>query len=246
MIQRLKLSALYLGNVYEISFVFQWLRKGMLEVGFKPKGIFFDLDGTLVDSSEAYLEAARVSFRSIGQTPPTKEMMLEIPRRLEQGFPITDITNGETKRFLKMYLRTYYTVTPKKTKLLPNVKAALKTLSLRSKLAVVTMRYVPRQSIIRELEFFGISEYFAQVVTSLGGFKPKPSPEALLHCVKTFGLISGECVMAGDSVNDIRAGKAAGIPTVAVLSGLFGCEELEKEKPDLILNDVTALPEHVI
>ena len=49
----------------------------------------------------------------------------------------------------------------------------------------------------------------------------------------------------GDSVIDVRAGKAAGAKTAAVLSGLYGYDELVKEKPDLILNDVTELPKFI-
>ena len=54
-----------------------------------------------------------------------------------------------------------------------------------------------------------------------------------------------DCVIAGDSVIDIRAGKAAGAKTVAVLSGLYSQKELAEEKPDLILKDITWLPNHV-
>jgi phosphoglycolate phosphatase-like HAD superfamily hydrolase len=46
----------------------------------------------------------------------------------------------------------------------------------------------------------------------------------------------------GDSVADVRAGKNAGAKTIAVLSGIFTREELEKEKPDLIINDINELP----
>jgi phosphoglycolate phosphatase-like HAD superfamily hydrolase len=53
------------------------------------------------------------------------------------------------------------------------------------------------------------------------------------------------CIIVGDSVNDIRAGKAAGAGTVALLSGLFQFEELIKECPDLILKDITVLPEYI-
>lgn len=52
-------------------------------------------------------------------------------------------------------------------------------------------------------------------------------------------------MIVGDSVIDIKAGKAAGAKTVAVLSGLFARDELALENPDLILNDVTQLPNHV-
>jgi beta-phosphoglucomutase-like phosphatase (HAD superfamily) len=33
----------------------------------KAKGIFLDLDGTIVDSTEAYIEAARIAFQAVGQ-----------------------------------------------------------------------------------------------------------------------------------------------------------------------------------
>jgi phosphoglycolate phosphatase len=220
-------------------------QREMLDNGFKAKGIFLDLDGTIVDSTEAYLEAARVSFRAIGQMPAADETALEIPRRLEQGFPIDDITYGETKRFLSTYLKTFYAVTRHKTRLMPDVKAALEALAEKRKLALITMRYVPKQSIRRELEFFGISRYFSYVVTALDTTKPKPSPEALLDCVRTLDVDISDCVIAGDSVNDVRAGKAAGARTVAVLSGLYQSSELAKEEPDLILNDVTTLPNFI-
>ena len=33
----------------------------------KVDGLFFDLDGTIVDSREAYFEAAKIAFHTIGQ-----------------------------------------------------------------------------------------------------------------------------------------------------------------------------------
>ncbi len=209
------------------------------------KGIFLDLDGTIVDSKEAYFEAARIAFQCIGQAPPEAKVALEIPRRLEQGLAMTDITNGDTKKFLKIYFQTYYQVSHEKTKLIPNVSATLDALSQKAKLALITMRYAPKQAIIKELECFGISQYFTHVVTALDTAKPKPSPEALINCVKALDVDICDCMIAGDSVSDVRAGKAAGARTVAVLSGLFHCEELIKERPDLILSDVTALPNFI-
>ena len=211
----------------------------------KAKGIFLDLDGTIVDSTEAYVEAARIAFQTIGQTPPSNKIALEIPKRLEQGFSITDIVNGYSKKFLSVYLKTYYLITKQKTRLIPNVSATLEALSEKHKLALITMRHVPKQAIIKELEFFGISKYFSIAVTAMDTFKPKPSPEALISCVQALDAEMCDCIMTGDSVNDVRAGKAAGARTVAVLSGLFQSEELVKERPDLILNDITALPKFI-
>jgi phosphoglycolate phosphatase len=217
----------------------------MNENGLKAKGIFLDLDGTIVDSTDAYIEAARIAFQSIGQNPPVKLTALEIPRRLELGLSLSEITNGYAKKFLSSYFRTYYLISKEKTKLIPNVEATLATLSQKAKLALITMRHAPKQSIIKELEFFGVSQYFTHVVTALDTSKPKPSPEALINCVKALNVDICDCMIAGDSVSDVRAGKAAGARTVALLSGLFHMEELIEEKPDLILDSVISLPNFI-
>ena len=208
----------------------------------KVKGILFDLDGTIVDSKQAYVEAARAAFESAGQKPPETRDSLEIPRRLEQSLPINDIVRFDVQRFLDVYLKTYYNVTRTTTKLVPNVEAAMQVLSGKAKLALITMRFVPKTAVIEELERFGLAEYFTYVVTALDTHKPKPSPEALIKAVKALDVNMCDCVIVGDSVIDMRAGKAAGAMTVAVLSGLFSREELSRETPDLILKDVTELP----
>ena len=211
----------------------------------KAKGIFFDLDGTIVDSREAYYEAAQTAFQAMGQEPLEKEASLEIPRRLEQKQPINDLIKGDARKFLRVYLKAYYSITTEKAKPLPSVSTALETLSTKAKLALITMRSVPKESIINELEGFGIAKYFTYVVTALDTHKPKPSPEALIKCVKALDVQICDCVIVGDSISDVRAGKAAGAKTVAVLSGLFSRQELAKENPDLIIKDATALPNFI-
>ena len=208
----------------------------------KVKGILFDLDGTLVDSKQAYVEAARAAFDFARQKPPEMRDSLEIPRRLEQGLPINDIVRFDVQRFLDVYLKTYYNMTRTTTKLVPNVEAALQVLSGKAKLALITMRFVPKTAVIEELEAFGLAEYFTYVITALDTHKPKPSPEALIKAVKALDVNMCDCIIVGDSVTDMKAGKAAGAMTVAVLSGLFSREELARETPDLILRDVTELP----
>ncbi len=219
--------------------------KRMIQQKLKAQGIFLDLDGTIVDSKGAYLEAAKIACESIGQKAPELKAALEIPRRLEQGLGITDITNGETKKFLKVYLKAYYSATQQKTKLIPNIAETIENLSTKAKLAVITMRYVKKQAVEKELRYFGVLKYFSNVVTALDTEKPKPSPQALIKCADALNLDICNCVIAGDSINDIRAGKAAGATTIGVLSGLFYIEELTKENPDLIIKDINTLPNFI-
>lgn len=207
------------------------------------KGIIIDLDGTLVDSRQAYLEALKIAFTAIGQKTVSIEIVTEIPRRLEQNLPISNLMdNVDVEKFLRVYLETYYNSTATKTKPLPNVTETLKKLSGKARLALVTMRCVPRDKVEEELEKFGLAKYFQTVITAVDGCLPKPSPEALFKGARQLGVDIGECAVVGDSVADVRAGKNAGAATVAVLSGIFAREELEKEKPDLILKSINELP----
>jgi len=216
------------------------MEKPKLEV----KGIILDLDGTIVDSREAYVEAAKAAFAAIRQENVDIEIAIEIPRRLEQNLSINNMINGiNAKKFLHAYLKSYYKVTAIKTKPIPNVSETLKKLSQKAKLALVTMRHVPREKVIRELENFGLAKYFQLVVTAFDTSQPKPSPEALIRCAKQLGIQISECAVVGDSVADVRTGRNVGAKTVAVLSGIFTREELEMEKPNLILKSINELPD---
>ncbi len=210
---------------------------------FKAKGIFFDLDGTIVDSKPAYLEAARIAFATLGKRPLENPVALEIPRRLEQCLSIDDLVAGDVQQFLDIYLTAYYSVSKSKTKPFPNIERILDELSKKAKLALITMRYVPKQSIIDELSQYNLDQYFIHIATALDAKKPKPNPEVLIETIKKWDVNMCDCLMVGDSVADIRCGKAAGTKTIAVLTGLFSRDELVKENPDLILKNVTELPE---
>jgi HAD superfamily hydrolase (TIGR01509 family) len=210
----------------------------------KVKGILLDLDGTIVDSKEVYLEALKTAFKMTGQRIVDAKIATEIPKRLEQNLPIKDLLKGiNEQKFLDAYLNAYYQNTSTKTKPIPKISDTLKKLSEKAKLALITMRYVPKENVIKELEKFGLARYFQYVITALDTRNPKPSPEALIKCAKQLDIQMCECVVVGDSVADIRAGKNAGVKTVAVLSGIFSHKELESEKPDLILESVSKLPD---
>jgi len=216
----------------------------MGKVKLRVKGILLDLDGTIVDSKEAYLDAARTAFAATGQKIVDAKIVTEIPKRLEQNLPINHIVKGiDVQKFLDAYLSAYYEATSTKTKPIPKISDTLKRLSEKAKLALITMRYVPKKKVANELEKFGLAEYFQYIITALDTRDPKPSPEALIKCAKQLGIQMCECVVVGDSVADIKAGKTAGAKTVAVLSGIYSREELEREKPDLILESVNQLPD---
>jgi HAD superfamily hydrolase (TIGR01509 family) len=235
-------TLIYRGRESDVEPEATWRTCPVSQKKLKVKGVLFDLDGTIVDSRAAYFEAAKVAFTTLCKEPLEARAALEIPKRLEQGLPIDDLIGANVKAFLGVYLRTYYSITKTLTKPVANVKATLEALSREAKLALITMRFVPNASVIEELQEFGLAKFFTYVVTAMDTHKPKPSPESLISAVEALDVDMCDCVIVGDSVVDVRAGKSAGAMTVAVLSGLYSREELSREKPDLVVQNVSELP----
>lgn len=218
----------------------------------ESQALLIDLDGTLVDSSEAFYEAARKTLRRFGSDYGTDEVGMDIARRLQLNLPLEECLDNagvdevSRKRFLEVFLQHFYEVAPKKTRLLPNVGNTLRRFSKNLSLALVTRRFMSTKLVREELKRLRVDRYFATVVTSLEVERPTPSPDAILKAAEELRVQVRKCVMVSDSGVDIRAGRAAGAKTVAVLSGLFNKEELRKEKPDLILKSINDLPKHVL
>ena len=221
----------------------------MTERRLQVKALLLDLDGTLVDSSEALREAGRAGFIAIGLSGVNDEKIaFEVARRLEQDLPIDDlfskfhIAKEAEERFLPAYLTAYYSAVTSRSKPFPEAKRTLQTLSRRFPLALITLRYVVREQILDELNHLGLAKFFRVVVTTLDVEKPKPFPDALWVAARKLHVPISECAIVGDSIIDIQAGKAAGAKTIAVLTGLFSRAELEAQKPDLVIDALTHLP----
>jgi len=211
------------------------------------KAILFDLDGTLVDSKRAYSKALKTALLEMGrQDTPKLSLAIEIPRRLEQNLSIEDMIQGvDVETFLKHYLKAYYEATVEETSLIPGIREALEEISKRFRIGLITMRYVPKESVTEELARFDLIGYFECIITASDTHNPKPAPEALVKCAKQLNVNVEQCAVVGDSVADVRAGKNAGTKTVAVLSGIFSRKDLQKENPDLIIKSVRDLPDHL-
>ena len=214
--------------------------------------LLLDLDGTLVDSTEALKEAGKAGFAALGLSKiRSDKIAYEVARRLEQDLLIDDLfaksdAHREVEeRFLPAYLDAYYSAVTTKSKPFPKTIETLHTLSKQVPLALITLRYVVREQIIDELEHLWLRKFFRVVVTALDVEKPKPSPDALLVAARKLNVPVNECAIVGDSIVDIQAGKAAGAETVAVLSGLFRRAELEAQRPDLMLKTFADLPDYL-
>ena len=88
----------------------------------------------------------------------------------------------------------------------------------------------------------GVMEAFDFVAGFDSGYGGKPAPGQLLGFCQVVGVVPEAAVMVGDSTHDLRAGRAAGMRTVAVLTGMAD-EETLAPLADVVLPDIGHLPE---
>jgi phosphoglycolate phosphatase len=87
----------------------------------------------------------------------------------------------------------------------------------------------------------GITDLFDMILGCDSGYGAKPGPGMLLAFAAHTGIATGACVMVGDSRHDLMAGRAAGMRTVAVLTGVAEAEDLA-DLADVVLADISGLP----
>ena len=112
------------------------------------------------------------------------------------------------------------------TEMVPVVDLAecLGALGRRCPLGIVTNDSVEPAS--RHLREAGVLELFSFISGYDSGYGVKPEPGPLLAAAEVLGTDPAAMLMVGDSVADLRAGQAAGMRSVAVLTGVAGAEDL--------------------
>lgn len=202
-----------------------------------PKGILFDLDGTLLDTYALILASFRhATSQVLGHELPEKTLMAKVGMPLVEE--VKDFTDDERLQAdLVSAFRSYnQRAHDGLVRAFPGVEGMLRMLAPEGlRLGVVTSK---RGDLARRgLQVCGLGGYFEFAMGSdeYSGHKPDPAP--VLYGCERLGLSPQECVYVGDSPFDIAAGNAAGCATVAVTWGMFGEDLLLAESPSYVVHD---------
>jgi len=195
--------------------------------------LLFDLDGTLVDSLPdiaASVNHVRAAFALPALPLDAVRGMVgdgvsALLARALPGMP------DALPRALALYRAHHAEQCTALVRPFPGVRAALAAWQARGfPMAVVTSKPAPFAE--RVLERVGLRGFFAAVVDGDAVQKRKPDPEPCLLALRLLGAAPGRGTMIGDGVQDLRAGKAAGLRTVAVLHGYGDPAELRAAGAD--------------
>ncbi len=196
----------------------------------KIRSVLFDLDGTLVDSLDDLLDAVNhvrgefvlPSLDSAGVRAMIGKGALNLIRRA-----LPDSSAPDIDRALQLFLDYNEAHIVDKSSLYPGVTEMLD--ELRSKGFLLSVISNKNENLSRMiLESLGIHDRFESI--SGGDTFPecKPSPLPLLRVIEQQGVAPQECIMIGDSINDIQAGNLAGIVTIGCNWGYGASEELNQ------------------
>jgi phosphoglycolate phosphatase len=201
--------------------------------------VIFDLDGTLIDSSEAIVECFQFALRQTGHSPSDPQLIRRnIGTSLERMFSL--FTKGDTTQLVRLYRERYRQVFLEKTYLLPEVKETLDALSERGyRLGVATTK--PRYFAEPILENLGIRRFFDAVAGGEEVGQLKPAPDLLQLALSRLVAPGDETLYVGDHPVDVEAARSAGLEVICVATGFWTRDELEEQNPTAVISNLPEL-----
>jgi len=189
--------------------------------------ILFDLDGTLIDSTEAILLGFKNAIEKFGEIGYDEKLILSlIGHPLEIMFDRLGVAEQNIKKHIDEYKKNYRAVSKQMTYLLPNAIEAIELASKNAKIGIVTTK-TGRYS-HELLVHMKIREYFLTLIGREQVINPKPHPEPILTALKELDFEDKSRVfMIGDTCLDIECANSAGVKSVGVLCGYGTKEQLQ-------------------
>jgi len=199
--------------------------------------LIFDLDGTLVDSRRDIAIACNSALISIGRAPLDERLVCSFVgdgARMLIRRALGEADEALVTETLDRFIAYYLAHAVVHTTLMPGALEALDALA-DLPLAVATNKR--RDVALAVLDGVGIRNRFSRIWGG-GDGAPKPDPA----CIDALaGGDKKNAWMIGDGVQDIRAGKNAGVRTVAVLGGFHEEQTLRALAPDHVIGSLVEL-----
>jgi predicted PurR-regulated permease PerM/phosphoglycolate phosphatase-like HAD superfamily hydrolase len=244
---RVLLSYVYAKLLDEDPFPPEFVEAGEIYPG-EIDAIFFDLDGTLVETDDEAVDtlsrrlqpvrwlfprrdATRAARRILMSIEGPATSLLTFLDRIGLDDGVLDV--GDRLRSMRGL------VTPLNFRPVDGVGEMLSDLSHRYHLGIVTTRSrIHAQAFLQQQELTDLVEV---IVGREDTWRIKPHPSPVLHAADQLDVPVERCLMVGDTTSDIYAARSAGARSAGVLCGFGEKDELERAGADLILDTTSEL-----
>lgn len=208
----------------------------------KVDGVLFDKDGTLFDfhatwstwAADAIRELAHGEAAAMSKVADVMNYDLAA-NSFRATSPVIASTNREVAECMAQalpdrsvdYIEEYLMVTASQAPLAPAVPLVPYLSGLAAQGLVLGLMTNDAEFVARaHLRSEGIEGLFDFIAGFDSGHGAKPAPDPLLAFARATDLRPERVVMVGDSTHDLMAGRAAGMQTIGVLTGLADIDEL--------------------
>jgi HAD superfamily hydrolase (TIGR01509 family) len=202
--------------------------------------LFFDWDGTLVDSAMSSYLTFQKALKHCGIEFTWEQFEAYFTPDWHRIYEAVGLEQERWQMADEAWRKCYPCV---QYSLVNGAKDTL--LALRDRgyhVGVVTSGN--RWRLVNEIRDFGLDGVFDVLICSDDVTKRKPHPEGLFKAAAQLGCEPGCCSYVGDVPDDILAGKNAGMHTIGVKSGFPTSRRLPESGPDLHLEEIPQLLEH--
>ncbi|MDA8586778.1 HAD family hydrolase [Rhodobacteraceae bacterium] len=200
--------------------------------------ILFDKDGTLFDFDATWSAAMVDLLDEVApgdlRVPVAKALGVDaVSGRFEASSVVIAGTSAETGevlakatgRPLSDVLAAFRSIGHNTRQIeVPELFATLEVLAGLAPLGVVTND--AEASARHHLATSNIARFFGAVIGADSGFGAKPAPGPLIAGAEALGVAPATCLMVGDSLHDLKAGQAAGMVPIGVLTGIATYDDL--------------------
>lgn len=208
------------------------------------KGIIFDFDYTLADSSKGVVECVNYALKKLKFSEiPDEEIKRTIGLTLDQTF-ITLAGRQQldkTDQFKCFFVEKADEIMTDNTKLFTETPRVIRLLHNNGiKLGIVSTKF--RYRITKILEREALLDYFEVVIGGEDVLILKPDPIGLLEVIKKLNLSVSQTIYIGDSITDAETARRAGIYFIAVLTGVTLRDDFKNYPATQFLKDISEIP----
>jgi beta-phosphoglucomutase len=205
------------------------------------EAVIFDWDGTLADTRKVIVVSFLKALKEINLEVPTQL----IERRIGVGAAETfrEILFASNRRVDENSVKQLVDAKSKvqidlanEVKLFDGARELLEQLRGKVEIGLASMN--SRAVIIHLLQINGLTDCFNAVLTVEAVSHSKPNPEIFLKTAEQLKVKPRECVVFEDSIFGVKAAKSVNMSCIAVTTGVYKKEELQVERPDLIIESL--------
>lgn len=209
----------------------------LLKKNTKKSLIIFDVDGTLINSASGTIKALKETFKDVYDLQVSDSDLLKVYHHhfktiISHFYTVHDPLKFEKAKQMYVHKSLLYSA---ERALFPHVYDTLKHLSKSNYIATATN--LTTSHLKQMCDYFDISQFIDHIRGTDTHDNPKPSPDILNESIEMFDVVKDKSFMVGDSLSDIRAGKNAGLNTIAMCYPGNDSHYFERVSPDYIISD---------